>query len=65
LNHKSKKRKIKQWQPKLTPEEKILFDQEDILSAYQSVIANSCGRHIQQVLIDEYPSIDRDRILSC
>ncbi len=53
LNPKSKKRKIiKQWQPKLTSEEKILFDEEELLSAYQNIIANSCGGHRQQVLFD-------------
>jgi hypothetical protein len=58
LNHKSKKRKIKQWQSKLTPEEKILFDKEEILSAYQSVIANSCGqlRNISQTRLSTEPS---------
>ena len=36
---------MKQWQPKLTPEEKLLFDEEELLSPYQDVIANSCAGH--------------------
>ncbi|CAF4103900.1 unnamed protein product [Rotaria magnacalcarata] len=50
LKFQSTKKTIKRWQPKLTSEEKFLFDQEEILSAYQHIIANSCGKsgHRQQ-----------------
>jgi hypothetical protein len=52
LNLNRKKRKIKKCEPKLTTEEKILFDQEELLSPYQHIIANASGqhRHQQQVL---------------
>jgi hypothetical protein len=52
LNLNRKKRKIKKWEPNLTSEEKILFDQEELLSAYQHIIANASGqhRHRHQVL---------------
>jgi hypothetical protein len=51
LNPPPKKRRvIKRWTPTLTSEEKDLFDKEDILSSYQNIIANTCGRH-QQVLL--------------
>jgi len=51
LNHQSKKKIIKRWQPKLNLKEKILFDEEELLSAYQNIIANTCGqhRHTQEV----------------
>jgi hypothetical protein len=54
LNHQSKKKIIKRWQPKLTLKEKNLFNEEELLSAYQNIIANTCGqhRHTQEVLFD-------------
>ena len=36
---------MKQWEPELTPEEKILFEEEEILSPYQHIIACSCAGH--------------------
>ncbi|CAF2514976.1 unnamed protein product [Rotaria sp. Silwood2] len=45
LKLQSKKKKIKQWQPKLTSEEKILFNEEKLLSTYQHIIANTYGQH--------------------
>ncbi|CAF1215097.1 unnamed protein product [Adineta steineri] len=48
LNLKPKKKRIKHWQPKLTLDEKFLFDNEKFLSAYQTIIANTCGQHRHQ-----------------
>jgi hypothetical protein len=48
LNLKSNKKSIKRRQPKpiqLTSEEIILFNEEELLSAYQNVIANTSGEH--------------------
>jgi len=59
LNHQSKKKIIKRWQPKLTLKEKILFDKEELLSAYQNIIANTCGQHRHT---QEVPEQDRSSI---
>ena len=49
LGLKVRKKTVQVYQPKLTDEEKRLFDEEELLSPYQHVIANTCGRR-QQVL---------------
>jgi hypothetical protein len=59
LNHQSKKKIIKRWQPKLTLKEKILFNEEELLSAYQNIIANTCGQHRHT---HEVPEQDRTSI---
>lgn len=53
LKSRSKK---KPWEPKLTPEEQILFDEEEILSPYQHIIANTCKQHRnrQQVVHEDF-----------
>ncbi|CAF0981441.1 unnamed protein product [Rotaria sordida] len=48
LKFQSKKQIIKHYQLKLTSEEKILFDEEELLSSYQHIIANTCGQHCKQ-----------------
>lgn len=36
---------MKQWEPELTEEERVRFEEEEILSPYQHVIAYSCAGH--------------------
>ncbi|CAF1577174.1 unnamed protein product [Rotaria sp. Silwood1] len=48
LKFQTKKQKIKYRQSKLTSEEKILFDEEEFLSSYQHIIANTCRKHYNQ-----------------
>lgn len=44
LGLKLQKKPVQVYQPKLTDEEKRLFDEEELLSPYQHVIANACRR---------------------
>ena len=52
-----KKRIIKRWQPTLTSEEKNLFDNEELLSSYQNIIANSCGSRQQVLFYDKISEV--------
>ena len=54
LKSKSKKQTNKQCYPKLTSEEKILFDNEEILSSYQHILANACAQHRNQQQVLDY-----------
>lgn len=51
-----KKKLVRPYTPQLTPEEQRLFDENDYLSAYQSVIANACGPHRQRQKVELEPS---------
>ncbi|CAF1450787.1 unnamed protein product [Adineta ricciae] len=56
IGRKLRKKTVQVYQPKLTDEEKRLFDEEELLSPYQDVIANACGRRQQKKQVQSRPS---------